>query len=115
MISRQETRLLSKLKCVEKGLLIKTKRNETERKVKYEYKKRKGVEQRKSKISKNQWDVLSGSGDNEEVFESFQSELQNDKETWSHVGLDFTVTKRDDRRMDGEDISRVYNGLRLVV
>lgn len=71
LISRQEACLISKFKCIERGLLTKTKRNETEKKVKYENKKRKCVEQRKSKISKNQCNVLSGSSGNEEVFESF--------------------------------------------
>ena len=43
LISRQEACLISKFKCIERGLLTKTKRNETEKKVKYENKKRKCV------------------------------------------------------------------------
>ena len=80
MISRGESSLISMFKCLEKGLLTKPKRDETENKVKKKTRKREGVEQMKSEISKKEWNILSASTDNEKDFESFHSELENNQE-----------------------------------
>ena len=68
------TSLLSQLKCIKKGLLIKMERDEIEKRVRNETRNIEGIQNKQMVISSDEWNALFGESDSEEEFEGFKTE-----------------------------------------